>query len=216
MAPGGELFLRLLAVARARPLNRHIAPLCGELAPLPPALDGPLFSHDTVRAVAVDMASILMNLPPPDRDEVHAALDAYLAEPVGDLLEPGARALPLRQEMCTDAPAARMFGRRPRDAVLLRHWGIVARVETADGRAAERMYMCACSAAHAADDVRALSLLRNPAARMRELCAELAEIAPPEQCARLADSALVAGLAVQLLRELWRARERLRAHGAKK
>lgn len=216
MAPGGELFLQLLAVVRARPLNRNIAPLCAELALLPPAISGPLFSHDAMRTVAVDMASILLNLPLPDRDDVHARLDQYLAEPVGDLLEPGARATPLRQEMCTDAPAVRMFGKRPRDAVLLRHWGIVARVETADGRAAERMYMCACSAAHAADDIRALSLLRNPAERMRELCAEIAEIASPEQCARLADSALVAGLAVQLLRELWRARERLRAHTTKK
>lgn len=206
---GGELFDWVLQMFRKRPANRHVFTFCSEIESLQ-IQDAALFAPDVVRSVAEDMASVLLGLPP--REDTHPAL---VTDGIGHLLASGEVATPVKIAPCTDPAAARVIGKRPRDDAILKHSGVLTRVQSAGGETT-RLYMCAKGTEHARADVCALTLLCNPALRLRELCDEVVAFAGSENARGLANSMLVLGLAAQLLREIQAARVRLRAHTMKK
>lgn len=170
-------------------------PLVAEIAALADDPADPLFGPTVVAALIGATLSALARepvvLPPLVEDGLLAGLG------------PDEAAEPLRQEMCTHPAETHVFGARPRDSTMRRFMGVVARVG-----AGERMYMCGEGTACAAADVAALSLLRNPAQRLRALADEVCDFAAPEQRTRVP----AAWIAVQFLLEVRRARQRLRAH----
>lgn len=206
---GGELFDRVLQMIRKRPANRHVFTFCSEIESLE-IPDAALFAPDVVRSVAEDMASVLLGLPP--REDAHPAL---VTDDIGHLLASGEVATPVKVAPCTDPASARVVGKRPREDAMRKHSGVLTRVQSASGETT-RLYMCAKGTEHARADVCALTLLCNPALRLRELCDEVVAFAGPANAPGLANSMLVLGLATQLLREIQAARVRLRGHTMKK
>lgn len=183
--------MKLLELFRAP--ARH--PLVAEIAALAEDPHDALFAPSVVASVVAATTAALAGgpvaLPPLAEEELLAGLGA------------GESAEPLRQEMCVEPEKTHVFGRRPKAATMRRFMGVVARVGEA-----ERMYMCGHGTACAAADVAALSLLRNPARRLRELADETCAFVAPERRTRVP----VAWVAVPFLLEVRRARQRLRAH----
>lgn len=183
--------MKLLELFRAP--ARH--PLVAEIAALVADPQDPLFGPALVASVVAATTSALAG--------GHVALPPLVEEALLAGLGEGEDAEPVRQEMCTAPETTHVFGTRPRASTMRRFMGVVARVG-----ADERMYMCGEGTACAAGDVVALSLLRNPARRLRALVDETCEFVASDRRARVP----VAWIAVPFLLEVRRARQRLRSH----
>lgn len=197
---GGELVLKLLEIFRAP--AEH--PLAADLAALAADPLDPLFEPSTVTAVVAAAAALLAGRA--------AELPPLVPEELLVGLHPGETAVPVREEMCTAPETTFTFGARPRPSVMRRYMGVVARITGPNGAASERMFMCGKGGAHTAEDIQALSLLRNPMAHLRAVAQQVAEFAAADRHALVPPE----WVGLQFLLEVRRARQRLRTHAPSK